>query len=548
MKKCGALLVVLFFILPLPSAYGQEPHREDIGDLIVLHLYGSYREMGRQQAELLGPDLQKVYELQLSNYRKLVAEAGATGWFFNSVNIPIIAGLAPLFEDSALYDELGGIASVLGAPRRNMFRALLSLAAGSTVFAATGSATADGQALIGRNVDWNDGFGLRRPVVAIYHPDGENLDYISVGWPLVGVPTVGLNEAGLAISFNFFVTDPEVSFLFPEWPHRRALQKAGTVEEAIRIITEPRRRAISAFLVLADAGGDIAMVECTPTKCAVFRPENEWFGQANHARTPEMIPYDKFRHPDSFLRRAGMENAVWPHIGRLTPELAVEILRDRGEEVFANTSTVGNLAVLNPAVVHPASRTLWHSTTMQPHAPFGAFVPFTFTEGASSPTFPASDALTGGKLDREREEIQTVRDALKLHRNGKLEEAAEAWDAVLAEGFSTLDARRLASGVALTRDKLGDNEGAFAVLEEAADESAPFDVRAVALVARGILADRLGRREDAVQYYQTALDHLASRPEFTAFAPFQKIAERGLERSQAKKPLPLGPYDTGVPQ
>jgi len=32
----------------------------------------------------------------------------------------------------------------------------------------------------------------------------------------------------------------------------RALQKAGTVEEAIRIITEPRRRAISAFLVLAD--------------------------------------------------------------------------------------------------------------------------------------------------------------------------------------------------------------------------------------------------------------------------------------------------------
>ena len=38
------------------SALGPgQPRREDKGDLIVLHLYGSYRQMGRQQIELLGP-------------------------------------------------------------------------------------------------------------------------------------------------------------------------------------------------------------------------------------------------------------------------------------------------------------------------------------------------------------------------------------------------------------------------------------------------------------------------------------------------------------
>jgi hypothetical protein len=548
MKKLIALFICFSIILSATSALAQEPRREDIGDLIVLHLYGSYREMGRQQAELLGSDLEKVYDLQLANYEKLVAEAGAAGWFLNSLTIPVLTGLAPLFEDSSLYDELAGMASVLDVPRRNVFRALLSLAAGSTVFAATGNATADGRALIGRNVDWNDGFGLRKPVVKICHPDNGDLDYISVGWPLVNVPTVGLNEAGLAISFNFFVTDPEVSFFFPEWPHRRAVQKARTVEEAIQIITKPRRRAIAAFLVLADAAGDIAMVECTPTKCAVFRPGGNWFGQANHARTPEMIPHDKFRHPDSFLRRAGMENAVRPHLGSLTPARAAEILRDRTGEVFANTSTVGNLAVLNAAVVHPASGTLWHSTTMQPHAPFGEYVPFTFAADTNPPTFPASEALTGERFEKEREEIRVVREALKLHRDGNFKEAEKAWNALMPEGCSTLDSRRLAFGVALTKDKLGDNEGAFEILEGAADESAPFDVRAIALVTRGILADRLGRRQPAIKHYEETLEHLAPRPEFTTFDSIREIAQHGIETPQLKTPLPLGPYDTGVPQ
>ncbi|MBI5115067.1 hypothetical protein HZA56_01180, partial [Candidatus Poribacteria bacterium] len=543
MRRALALLLIVLVILPAVSASGEEPRREDVGDLIVLHLYGPYREMGRQQAELLGPDLRRVYDYQLEDYRHLVSKAGVGGFLFNSIYMPLYNGLAPIGEDSGFHEEIAGMASVLGVPPRNVMRSILSLAAGSTVFAATRSATADGQALIGRNVDWGDGFGRRKPLVAIYHPDGDDLDYIFAGWPLVGLPTVGVNEAGLAISLNFFVSDPQVSFFFPSWPHRRALQKARTVEEAIQIISAPKRRGISAFLVLADASGDIAMVECTPNRCAVFRPERgtpdgDWFAQANHARTSEMIPYDRYRHPDSFSRRAGMENAVRRHLGSITPEIAAEILRDRTGENFANASTVANLGVLNSAVVQPATRTLWHSAKMQPHAPFGSFVPFTLGSKTDQPSLPASEALISGALNAESEEIRATRRVLELHRARKFQDARKAWDDLLAGKLSTLDTRRLVLGSASTRDALGDNEGAYAVLEQAVDPAAPFDVRGVALVSRGILADRLGKRELAKQQYEEALKHFASKPEFTAFAPSQRIAEKGIEHSQGKEKLP----------
>jgi tetratricopeptide (TPR) repeat protein len=161
--------------------------------------------------------------------------------------------------------------------------------------------------------------------------------------------------------------------------------------------------------------------------------------------------------------------------------------------------------------------------------------------------FPASPALTNGALDVERREVQAARHVLELHDSGKYAEAGAAWDALLASGLVTLNIRRLALGSAVTRDALKDNESAYVILEQATDEEAPFDVRGKALVSRGILADRLGHRKEAIQYYDAAIKHFDSRPEFTAFAPVKEIAARGLKRSQAKAVLPISLYDTGLP-
>jgi hypothetical protein len=289
-------------------------------------------------------------------------------------------------------------------------------------------------------------------------------------------------------------------------------------------------------MVMADAAGDLAMVECTPRRCAVFRPEGDWFGQANHARTPEMIPFDRYRSPDSSDRRAGMERAVERHLGRLTPALAAEILRDRSTHPWPNASNVANLAVLNAAVVHPASRTLWHSTAMQPAAPFGEYAGFTLGGAEPTPrTLPASPRLGSAGLAREAASVAAARTALHALYEGRPGEARAGFDALLAETPPVLDPARLAVGAAHARFDLGDAAGAESALAPALVEEAPVDVRIAARSLRALCADRLGRRAEAVELHRSVLALVESHPEWNEFAGLAELSREGLERSLADR-------------
>jgi hypothetical protein len=548
----GALVAILSAVaaLALRDAPAQAPafaaSRRDLGDLIVLDVGGSYPEMGRQQATLLGDDLRRVYRVQLDDHERSVARGGAGDRILDAIGIPIWSAIGGYFEDSHFHEELAGMAEGLGVPRRDLMRALLALGGGSTVFAATRSATADGNALIGRNVDWDDDLGARRPLVVHLHPDGGDIEHLFVGWPLVGVPTVGLNEAGFALSFNYFETDPQVGLWLPQWPHRRALQTAHTVDEGIQIFLDARERGISSFMVMADAAGDIAMVECSPRRCAVFRPEGDWFGQANHARTPEMIPFDRYRSPDSFDRRAGIERAVTQRLGALTPDAAAAILRDRGTAPWPNASNVANLAVLNAAIVHPASRTLWHSTTMQPEAPFGAYQAFTFGDAAPAP-IAASPLLGGEAMNRERAAVASARAALHALADERPADARAGFDALLAETQPVLDPRRLAIGAAAARFEQGDFAGAAETLLAPSAESAPVDVRIYALSMRALCADRLGRRDEAAALHRATLALIDSHPEWNVFEGVAALARDGSAHALVDREPELSLYVLRLP-
>jgi hypothetical protein len=532
-----------------PAAAPVAPSRRDLGDLIVLEVAGSYEEMGRQQAELLGDDLRRVFEEQRREYARAVARGGVSARLLDALGVPLWSAVGGAFEDSHFHEEIAGMAAGLGVSRAEFMRALLALGGGSTVFAATRSATADGQALIGRNVDWDDALGRRRPVVVHVHPTNGDLEHLFVGWPLVGLPTIGLNAAGFALSFNYFVTDPQVGVWLPQWPHRRALQVARSVEEGIRLFTSARERGISSFTVMADAAGDIAMVECTPARCAVFRPDGDWFGQSNHARTPEMIPFDRYRSPDSFDRRAGVERAVAARLGHLDPAEAVEILRDRATHPWPNASNVANLAVLNAVVVHPASRTLWHSRTMQPEAPFGAYAGFTLAPGAAPPpALPASPALGSPAMTRERDAVQRAREALHALADGRDAEARDRLDALLGEEPPVLDPTRLAVGAALARLRLGDPAGAIDALGPALADGAPADVAIEAASLRALAADRLGRRDEAVAFHRDTLARIAAHPEWNVFGPQAALAREGLAHSVADREPVTSLYVLRVPQ
>lgn len=505
------------------------PRREDHGDLIVLHVYGSYYDMGRQQVSLLGDVARRMYEYHLEKYRRHVAGGGMRLRIvdFGATVLPIVG---PWFEESGFFDEMNGVADGLGVPRADLLRAVMASSFGSTVFAATGAATADGGALIGRNVDWGDGNGVLRPVLVLAHPSNGDMPYILGGWPLIGLPAIGMNAAGFSLSFNFFITD-EFMGIPPQMRDRRALQTARTVADGIRVFTEVGKRAMPTFMVMADAAGEIAMLECTPSACATFRPEGDWFAQANHARTPVMIPFDRYRSPDSFERLAAMEAAVRPHVGRLTPLLASQILRDRSNTRYVTDPSVANVFVLNAAVLQPATRTLWHAVTMEPAAPFGAYRPFSVaTDLTQTPSLPADPRVDTPEFAREQALLARARQAVREYEAGNSAAAGTIWDDLATDESGMLHPDRLAFARAMVRWRLGDALGTDRLLAGIDLERAPFEVRVAALLARAIVADERGQRAAALVAYREALAALDAAPQYTDFgtAGVRDHAQAGL--------------------
>jgi hypothetical protein len=525
------------------------PRREDHGDLIVLHLYGSYYDMGRQQVELLGPVARRVYAYNRDRYAKMIAGGGLRLRLLDW-GMSILPWVGPLYEESGFFDELNGIADGLGVGRGDLLRATTATSFGSTVFAATRSATADGGALIGRNVDWEDADGTLRPVVMHYHPTTGDLAYIMAGWPLIGAPAIGINEAGFALSFNFFITD-EIVGMPPQMRDRRALQTAHSVEDGLRVFTSVRKRGMPTFMVMADAGGDIAMIECTPSVYAIFRPDGDWFAQANSARTDPMIPYDRYRSPESFRRRAAMEAAVRKHLGRITPAIAAAILRDRSSSRYVNDATVANPYVLNSAVIHPASKTLWHATSLQPEAPFGAMLPFSVgADVSTTPTIPADPRFNMPRMDAEEAVLREARRAVRSYADDDVAAAGAIWDALAADGDGVLHPDRLAYARGLVRWKQQRLDAADALFATLDSGRAPFEIRASGLVARAVIADQRDRRAEALAFYKRAGEYLSAYPQFTDgnTQGLRAIVARGMIAPQALQNLPTPPDLQYVPR
>jgi hypothetical protein len=526
LASAALVLVVLATAVPSAAADSYEADRArasrvDRGDLIVLDLYGSYTEMGREEAQLLGEAATVAADLYDDHWNGLVHNRGLLGWFVNTLVIPFWGSAGGGWrEDSGFFAEAAGIARALARPRdtdgvRLVYGAVYGGA--STAFAATRGATADGRAILGRNVDWSDDTGRRRPILRRYHPDNGDFVHLTASWPLVFVPIVGLNAAGLAISMNFFDADDMLSLGFPRIVYRRLLQRARTVDEALALLADPGNRGGASILVLADATGDIAVAECTASRCAVFRPTGDWVAQANHTRTTDMHDHDRGRGPDSIRRQAAMADAVRRRAGAITPIAASEILRDRANSRFINDSIVANLRVLNPVVVQPATRTLWHSTTMQPIAPFGAMVPFT-VDGSTpdAPPLPADPGMTDGTLARQVEVVAAMRHAERLYEGGRAGDAGALWDRMAVDAADLLEPHRLAWARARARWSVGRLGEAETLLAAADADGAPFEVRAYAIVARGMIADRTGRRRAALAHYARAAAFLDAHPEYDA--------------------------------
>ena len=557
----GALLGMLMAMTMTTAASAggtaaPQPRRTDHGALIVLDVYGTYEEMGRQAVALLGDEALTVRDLYAERWNGLVREQGALGRFVDRVVLPVWWGFGGWRDDSGLFAETGGIARALaGDSPTDGMRLLYGgvFGGGSTVFAATRGATVDGRALVGRNVDWSDDGGRRRPVVTRYHPVNGDLPHMTASWPLVVVPIVGVNAAGLAISINFFDADVMMGLGLPRFVYRRVLQRARTVDEALALLAEDGNRGGAGMLVLADAAGAIALAECTAKHCAAERPSDDWLAHSNHALTLEMRAHDEGRTADSERRLAAMAAAVRARLGAIDPETAAAILRDRSNTAFINDSTVATLRVLNTVVVDPRARLFWHGTAPQPLAPFGALVPLAVDGDTPSSVAPiaADPRLGGAEFMRQAEQIAAMREAARLFAAGRVEDAGAIWDRLAADPTSALEPHRLAWARARARWATGRLAEAESLLAAADVDAAPFEVRAYARVARALVADRQGERAEAVGRYRAAAAYLEEHSTYDApfvVAPLREWIRTGLAASPTNAAMPAMPDLQNVPR
>jgi hypothetical protein len=528
-----------------PGADHPIPRREEYGGLTVLHLYGSYREMGTQAVELLGDTARRAEHLYYTRWQGLVQRLGPSGVVADLLWPNFWSWAGRYYEESGFFRELDGVAAGLSIPPADAVRSFYGgiFGGGSTAFVATRRASGGLGAVLGRNVDWSDDEGIRRPVVAYYHPTNGDLSFISVGWALSQLAIVGLNEAGLAVSLNFFEADQQVGRGLPQMMYRRVLQRARDVEEANAMLLGRGNRAGAALVLLADAQGRMAVWECLPSQCARYEPGRDWVGLSNHARTEVMVPHDRGRTPDSVRRLAAIEAAVQRHMGAIDPEVAATIMRDRSNSAYANDSTVANFRVLNSVVVQPGTGTLWHATSVQPEAPFGEMVPFSLGGPVQAGPLAADGRFAGGSLEPERRVVEEMREAAALLASGRIVEACAIWDRIgeAAEGF--VEPHRLLWARARARWMLERWDEAEALLDRLQDAAAPIDVTAYGLVALGMVRDRLERRADALSTYGRAKAYLREHGEYVQahlFAPLDPWIDDGLRTAQ-RGPIPAMP-------
>ena len=243
---------------------------EQRGHIKVVWLRGSPYEMGLQHAELLHD--------QLIEGRQYVED---DVMFSTMLNYAQLKGLDVVAEDSsyqATVDECQGLSD--GTRGQWTLRECLLLNYGDVLtdvlamdgigcsqFVARGAATADGELIHGRNLDWSEiDFIAQNPVIFVREPE-DGIPWVAVGFPANMSPYTGMNLAGIAVSSNE-VSSPLDSELAREGRShvqmvREILRTCATFEEAEAFLAAQEHASAETLVVSDGVGGKAAAFEMT---------------------------------------------------------------------------------------------------------------------------------------------------------------------------------------------------------------------------------------------------------------------------------------------
>jgi predicted choloylglycine hydrolase len=203
-----------------------------------------------------------------------------------------VDSFVPVFESTLrqtapeLIEEVQGVAEGAGLPCEDILRLNFVEEIGVPPGCSqVGLADGDGGAICAKSED----AGSRRTyVVTELRPDRgyAQLHVGAVNW--VVSSGGGINEAGLCIGQSSVrITDqadgiPRLTLL------RLVLERCATVAEAVALFQSQDMALQGMNFLVVDAAGDMAVVERSPSQCAVRRPEDGAICSTNHYAVPQM--------------------------------------------------------------------------------------------------------------------------------------------------------------------------------------------------------------------------------------------------------------------
>ena len=246
--------------------------------LAVLHLKGTWFEMGKQYGAAMKEPMRRVLEFA----EKRATEASIRYLLPHGIPCGVdyldqfFAGVSA--GSGFTMKELVSINGVEVAYGEELPRLLSSEAAGKcSALALYGVKTKDGRMIFGRNYDWLPSFTQLGMVLTVFHPKDSEMSFAMLNYPGCFYLTTGMNSAGVFIELNsgmFASSEMNPKVLHNAWSLWHVLTQARNTDQAIGILKSLPSH--SAYIIgVADPG-----------KCASY----EWGCGKSFARTaPENI-------------------------------------------------------------------------------------------------------------------------------------------------------------------------------------------------------------------------------------------------------------------
>ena len=217
----------------------------------------------------------------------------------------------------AILEEAKGVAHGQRCPVEDLYTVLLTLYAMPPICHCSCFAYCGGQILLGRNSDFLPALEENNKNVLYHLP---NVTFMGHTTSFLQMED-GLNQHGLAIGLTALAARQPQPGLHGGLVLRLLLERCTGVEDALSLLSVlPQSSAHT--LTLADTTGAIALVECSPQRCAVHRSTGApYLWATNVFCSPEMQPYAL--HPADDWFSAQRYQTLETALGQLSPRLDV---------------------------------------------------------------------------------------------------------------------------------------------------------------------------------------------------------------------------------